>query len=131
MPSSSVVADQLNFTADEGAVRSLSFTLQDSATPPNNINLTGIVLEFVAESQDGTKVVSILTTDVSNPMGSLVIGTPATNGQVTLNLTGVATLAMYQARGGYVFWSLWYQPGTASAQSVVNGQLSVRRIAQP
>jgi len=131
VPSATVVADQLNFTADEGAVRSLAFTLQDSATPPNPINLTGIVLEFVAQALDGTKVVSILTTDVSNPMGSLVVGTPATNGQLTLNLTGLATVAMFNTRGGYVYWSLWYQPGTASAQSSLNGQIVVRRVAQP
>lgn len=129
MPTASVVGDQLNFTADEAAVRSLGFTLLDSSNNP--IDLTGIVLEFVAEGQDGTKVVSILTTDVSNPMGSLVVGTPATNGQVTLNLTGTATAAMYASRGGYVLWSLWYQPGTASAQSSLNGQITVRRVAQP
>lgn len=129
MPTASVVGDQLNFTADEGAVRSLAFTLLDSSNNP--INLTGIVLEFVAEAIDGTKTVSILTTDVSNPMGSLVIGSPATNGQVTLNLTATATSTMYPARGGYLLWSLWYQPGGGSAQSVVNGQVTIRRVAQP
>lgn len=130
MPDVSVVADQLNFTCDRGAVRSLGFTLQDSSTPPNPINLTGIVLEFVAEAIDGTKVVSILTTDVSNPMGSVVV-TDAVNGKLTLNLTGVATQAMYGLRGGYLFWTLWYQPGAGSAQDMISGQITVRRVAQP
>lgn len=130
MPDVTVVGDQLNFTCDRAAIRSLGFTLQDSSTPPNPINLTGIVLEFVAEALDGTKVVSILTTDVSNPNGSVTV-TDATNGKVTLNLTGVATQAMYGQRGGYLFWTLWYQPGTGSAQDLISGQVTARRVAQP
>lgn len=129
MTTATAVGDQLNFTADEGAPRTLVFTLQDNATPPNPLNLTGIVLEFTAEAVDGTQLVDILTTDVSNPMGSLTVPTP-TNGQVTLLLTAAATKALYVSRGGYVFWSLWYQPG-ASQQSPINGQLVVRRVAQP
>lgn len=129
MTTATAVGDQLNFTADEGNVRTLVFTLQDNATPPNPLNLTGIVLEFVGEATDGTRLVSILTTDVSNPMGSLTVPTP-TNGQVTLALTAAATKALYVSRGGYVLWSLWYQPGSGQ-QSPINGQLVVRRVAQP
>lgn len=128
MPNVTVVADELMFTCDRGAVRSLAFTLQDSTGTA--INLTGIVLEFVAEAIDGTKLVSILTTDVSNPNGSLVV-TDAVNGKLTLNLTGVATQTLYGNRGGYVFWTLWYQPGTGSAQDMLSGQITVRRVAQP
>jgi len=130
MSTVTVVADELMFTCDRGAVRSLAFTLQDSSTPPNPINLTGIVLEFVAEAIDGTKLVSILTTDVSNPNGSLTV-TDAVNGKLTLNLTGVATQTLFGNRGGYVFWTLWYQPGTGSAQDMLSGQITVRRVAQP
>jgi hypothetical protein len=122
-----VVGDQLNFVCDQGAVRSLGFTCQDDTGTA--INLTGIVLEFVAEALDKTKVVSILTTDVSNPMGSVVV-TDAVNGKVTLSLTAIATSAMYNSRGGYVFWSLWYQPGSGTSQALVDGQITVRRVAQ-
>lgn len=128
MPTATAVGDQLNFTADEGAVRTIAFTFQDSTGAP--INLTGIVTEFVAEATDGTQLVDILSTDVSNPMGSLSIPTP-TNGQVTLTLTSIATKALYVSRGGYVFWSMWYQPGSATSQSLINGSLTVRRVAQP
>lgn len=130
MPDVTVVGDQLNIVCDQGGVRSLGLTCQDDATPPNAINLTGIVLEFVAEALDKTKVVSILTTDVSNPMGSVVV-TDAVNGKVTLNLTALATAAMYASRGGYVFWALWYQPGSGTSQVLVDGQIVVRRTAQP
>jgi hypothetical protein len=128
MTSVTVVADELMFTCDRGAVRSLAFTLQDSTGAA--INLTGITLEFVAEAIDGTKLVSILTTDVSNPNGSLTV-TDAVNGKLTLNLTGVATNTLYGNRGGYVYWTLWYQPGTGSAQDMLSGQITVRRVAQP
>jgi hypothetical protein len=121
-------SDQLNFSVDEGAQRVLTFTCENPDGTPQNF--TGIVVEFSAQATDGTQTVKILNTDVSNSMGSVNIPTP-TNGQITLTLYPEATEAMFDNRGGYTYWALWAQPNTSSAYTLLNGQITPNRVAQP
>ncbi len=120
--------DQVNFSVDEGAQRVLTFTCQNS--DGSTQNLTGITVEFSAEATNATQTIKILSTDVSNAMGSVSIPTPA-NGQVILTLYPAATSALYAARGGYSYWALWAQPATSSAYTIVAGQITPNRVAQP
>lgn len=128
MTTVTATADQINFSVDEGAQRVLTFTCQnpDGSTQ----NLTGITVEFSAEAVDFVQSIKILSTDVSNPMGSVSIPTP-TNGQITLTLSPAATSALFGNRGGYSYWALWAQPGLSSAYTIVAGQITPNRVAQP
>jgi len=112
MATATASGDQLNFSVDQGAQRVLTFQCNNPDGTPQN--LTGIVVEFTAEGTDGVQTVNILSTDVSNPLGSVSIPTPA-NGLVTLTLYPTATLDLYNSRGGYSYWALWAQPGLSSA----------------
>lgn len=122
-----VVGDQLNFTVDENSMRSLEFSPQNPDGSP--LDLTGLVVEFVIEAIDHTQLVKILATDVSNPMGSVTVDTGAST--ILVGLLPPATLALYNSRGGYVYWALWLQPGTSTAYIVCNGQITGNRTAQP
>ena len=128
MPTSSVSGDQVNFTVDQGATRSLQFNCQNP--DGSALNLTGIVVEMVVQAIDGTQTAKILSTDVSNPMGTVSIPTPS-NGIVQVTLSPTATAAIYNNRGGYSFWALWAQPGTTTEYTIVQGQIVHNRVAQP
>lgn len=123
-----VDGDSLNFSVDQGSQRVLTFQCNNSDGTPQN--LTGIVVELSVEAVDGTQTVKILSTDMSNAMGSVAIPTP-TNGLITLTLYPAATVAIYATRGGYSYWSLWAQPGTSSAYTLLEGQITPNRTAQP
>lgn len=122
-----VVGDQLNFTVDENSARSLEFSPQNPDGSP--VSLTGLVVEFVVEAVDGTQLVKILATDSGNPMGSVTVDTGAST--ILVGMLPAATLALYNARGGYVYWALWLQPGTSTSYLVCNGQITGNRTAQP
>lgn len=128
MPTNTGSGDQLNFSVDRGAQRVL--TIQCQNPDGSNQNLTGVVVEFTAEGTDFVQAVKILSTDVSNPMGSVSIPTP-TNGTVTLTLSPTATEAIFDSRGGYCFWALWANPGTGSAYDILAGQITPNRVAKP
>jgi hypothetical protein len=127
MTTASVTGDQLNFTIDRGAVRTLVFSPQNSDGTP--LNMSGLVFEFVVEANDGTKTLSILSTDVSNPMGAVVVDNTAHT--LTLTMNPAATSATYANRGGYSYWAIWVQPGTTSAYTMITGQIMPTRVAQP
>lgn len=120
--------DQVNFSVDEGSQRVLTFTCQNSNGTTQD--LTGIVVEFSAEATNFSQTIKILSTDSSNAMGSVSIPTP-TNGQIILTLFPAATVALYNSRGGYSYWSLWAQPNTSSAYTIVAGEITPNRVAQP
>jgi len=120
--------DQVNFSVDEGSQRVLTFTCQNSNGTTQD--LTGIVVEFSAEATNFSQTIKILSTDPSNAMGSVSIPTP-TNGQIILTLFPAATSALYASRGGYSYWSLWAQPNTSSAYTIVAGEITPNRVAQP
>jgi hypothetical protein len=120
--------DQLNFSIDQGSQRVLSFQCNNSDGTP--FNFTGVTVEFSAEATDAVQTVKILSTDSSNPMGSVSIPTPA-NGVVILTLYPAATAAMYLNRGGYSYWALWAFPATSSAYPLLDGQITPNRVAQP
>lgn len=128
MTTVTAAGDGLNFSVDQGAQRVLTFQCDNPDGSAQD--LTGIVVEFSAEATDASQTVKILSTDVSNPMGSVSIPTP-TNGQVTLTLSPEATAALYSSRGGYSYWALWAQPGTSSAYTILDGQITPNRVAQP
>lgn len=128
MTTATATGDQLNFSVDQGGQRVLTFTAvnPDGSTT----NLTGITVEFTAEATNEVNTIKILSTDVSNPMGSVSIPTP-TNGQIVLTLYPAATAALFASRGGYSYWALWAQPGTSSAYAIIDGQITPNRVAQP
>lgn len=128
MTTVTATADQINFSVDEGAQRVLTFTCKNSDGTTQD--LTGIVVEFSAEAVNFVQTIKILSTDVSNAMGSVSIPTP-TNGQIILTLFPAATSALFTARGGYSLWALWAQPNTSSAYTIVAGQITPNRVAQP
>lgn len=127
MTTVTATGDQLNFSVDEGAQRVLTMTCYN---PDGSVqNLTGVTVEFSAEAVDFVQTIKILSTDVSNPMGSVSIPTP-TNGQVVLTLYPAATSALFGTRGGYSYWALWAQPATSAAYTIVAGQITPNRVAQ-
>lgn len=127
MPTNTGSGDELNFSVDRGAQRVL--TIECKNPDGSNQDLTGIVVECSVEGTDFTQVVKILSTDVSNPEGSVLIPTPS-NGTITLTLSPTATESIYDARGGYCFWSLWANPGTGSAYTLLAGQITPNRVAK-
>jgi hypothetical protein len=128
MTTATASGDQLNFSIDQGSQRVLSF--QCNNPDGSAQDFTGIVVEFSAEATDTSQTVKILSTDIGNPLGSVSIPTP-TNGQVILTLYPEATAALYSNRGGYSYWALWVQAGTSSAYTVLEGQITPNRVAQP
>jgi hypothetical protein len=128
MTTTTAAGDQVNFSVDQGAQRVLTFTCKNADGTTQD--LTGIVVEFSAEATNESQTIKILSTDGSNPMGSVSIPTP-TNGMVTLTLFPAATAALFANRGGFSYWSLWAQPATSSAYTIVDGQITPNRVAQP